>query len=313
MEKEYKKIMEFSSFTMFVREEVEKRTEDCYKVRLDDVRKNNGVVLRGLTVTQDDSNISPTIYLNSYYEKYIKGRATLVNVVNDVMDTYRRNKVNQSVDMCYFLNYESVKERVIYKLVNTEKNKELLEDVPHIEFLDLSIIFQCLVAQEDLGRASILIHNVHLKLWEVSVDTLYQAAKENTQRLQEYEIKGITEVLRDIMCAEEVENIADEDCISAFSGSVPMYVLSNKNRVEGAACMLYPNLIRDFAESIQSSFYIIPSSIHELLLLPTEHLEESQEIKHMIREINDTQVSVEEVLSYSLYLYDKEEQRIRKL
>lgn len=313
MEKEYKKIMEFSSFTMFVREEVEKRTEDCYKVRLDDVRKNNGVVLRGLTVTQDDSNISPTIYLNSYYEEYIKGRATLVNVVNDVMDTYRRNKVNQSVDMRYFLNYESVKERVIYKLVNTEKNKELLEDVPHIEFLDLSIIFQCLVAQEDLGRASILIHNVHLKLWEVSVDTLYQAAKENTQRLQEYEIKGITEVLRDIMCAEEVENIADEDCISAFSGSVPMYVLSNKNRVEGAACMLYPNLIRDFAESIQSSFYIIPSSIHELLLLPTEHLEESQEIKHMIREINDTQVSVEEVLSYSLYLYDKEEQRIRKL
>lgn len=298
---------------MFVREEVDKRTEDCYKVRLDDVRKNNGVVLRGLTVTQDDSNISPTIYLNSYYEEYIKGRATLVNVVNDVMDTYRRNKVNQSVDMRYFLNYESVKERVIYKLVNTEKNKELLEDVPHIEFLDLSIIFQCLVAQEDLGRASILIHNVHLKLWEVSVDTLYQAAKENTQRLQEYEIKGITEVLRDIMCAEEVENIADEDCISAFSGSVPMYVLSNKNRVEGAACMLYPNLIRDFAEAIQSSFYIIPSSIHELLLLPTEHLEESQEIKHMIREINDTQVSVEEVLSYSLYLYDKEEQRIRKL
>ena len=305
--------MEFSSFTMFVREEVDKRTEDCYKVRLDDVRKNNGVVLRGLTVTQDDSNISPTIYLNSYYEEYVKGRATLVNVVNDVMDTYRRNKVNQSVDMRYFLNYESVKERVIYKLVNTEKNKELLEDVPHIEFLDLSIIFQCLVAQEDLGRASILIHNVHLKLWEVSVDTLYQAAKENTQRLQEYEIKGITEVLRDIMCAEEVENIADEDCISAFSGSVPMYVLSNKNRVEGAACMLYPNLIRDFAEAIQSSFYIIPSSIHELLLLPTEHLEESQEIKHMIREINDTQVSVEEVLSYSLYLYDKEEQRIRKL
>lgn len=305
--------MEFSSFTMFVREEVEKRTGDCYKVRLDDVRKNNGVVLRGLTVTQDDSNISPTIYLNSYYEEYIKGRATLVNVVNDVMDTYRRNKVNQSVDMRYFLSYESVKERIIYKLVNTEKNKELLEDVPHIEFLDLSIIFQCLVSQEDLGRASILIHNVHLKLWEVSVDALYQAAKENTQQLQGYEIKGITEVLQEIMCAEEVENIVDEDCMSAFSGSVPMYVLSNKNRVEGAACMLYPNLIQDFAKAIQSSFYIIPSSIHELLLLPTEHLEESQEIKHMIREINDTQVSVEEILSYSLYLYDKEEQRIIKL
>lgn len=305
--------MEFSNFTMLVREEVERRTGDCYKVRLDDVRKNNGVVLRGLTVTQDDSNISPTIYLNSYYEEYIKGRATLVNVVNDVMDTYHRNKVNQSVDMRYFLNYESVKQRIIYKLVNTEKNKALLEDIPHIDFLDLSIIFQCLVAQEELGRASILIHNVHLKLWEVSVDALYQVAKENTQRLQGYEIKGITEVLQEIMCTEDSEDFVDENNRSSFSGSVPMYVLSNKNRVEGAACMLYPNLIQDFAEVIQSSFYIIPSSIHELLLLPTEHLEESQEIKQMIREINDTQVSVEEILSYSLYLYDKEEQRIIKI
>lgn len=305
--------MEFSSFTMFVREEVDKRTEDCYKVRLDDVRKNNGVVLRGLTVTQDDSNISPTIYLNSYYEEYIKGRATLINVVNDVMDTYHRNKVNQSVDMRYFLNYESVRQKIIYKLVNTEKNKELLEDIPHIEFLDLSIVFQCLVTQEDFGRASILIHNVHLKLWDVSVEILYQAAKENTQQLQGYEIKGMTEVLQEIMCAEDSENFTEDNERSSFSGSVPMYVLSNKSRVDGAACMLYPNLIQDFAEAIQSSFYIIPSSIHELLLLPTRHLEESQEIKSMIREINDTQVSAEEILSYSLYLYDKEERRILKI
>ena len=131
--------MEFTYFTTLVREEVERRTGDCYKVRLNDVTKNNGVVLRGLTVTQDDSNISPTIYLNNYYEEYMKGRATLLNVVNDVMDTYHRNKVNQSVDMRYFLDYERVKDRIVYKLINTEKNKELLEDLPHIEFLDLSI------------------------------------------------------------------------------------------------------------------------------------------------------------------------------
>ena len=206
-----------------------------------------------------------------------------------------------------------MRQKIIYKLVNTEKNKELLEDIPHIEFLDLSIVFQCLVTQEDFGRASILIHNVHLKLWDVSVEILYQAAKENTQQLQGYEIKGMTEVLQEIMCAEDSENFTEDNERSSFSGSVPMYVLSNKSRVDGAACMLYPNLIQDFAEAIQSSFYIIPSSIHELLLLPTRHLEESQEIKSMIREINDTQVSAEEILSYSLYLYDKEERRILKI
>lgn len=305
--------MEFSNFTTLVREEVERRTGENYRVRLNDVRKNNGVVLRGLTVMQDDSNISPTIYLNNYYEEYTSGRVTLVNVVNDVMDTYNRNKVNQSVDMRYFLNYESVKQNVIYKLVNTEKNKTLLEDVPHIEFLDLSIVFQCLIAQEEFGTASILIHNIHLKLWDVSAEELYQAAKENTQRLQKYEIKSMTDVLYEIMMEEEPEDFDYEDCMAGFRDSVPMYVLSNRRRVEGAACILYPNLIQDFADAIGSSFYIIPSSVHEVILLPAGQDEESTEIKSMIQEINDTQVRVEEILSYSLYFYDREEGKIIRL
>ena len=122
----------------------------------------------------------------------------------------------------------------------------------------------------------------------------------------------MSEVLCEITRAENPEGV-DENSEESFSDSVPMYVLSNQRRVEGAACMLYPNLVRDFAEAVGSSFYIIPSSVHELLLLPTAHLEESSEIKNMIREINDTQVSTEEILSYSLYLYDKDERKIMKL
>lgn len=306
-------MMEFTNFTTLVRDEVEKRTGDCFRVRLNDVRKNNGVVLRGLTVMQDDSNISPTIYLNNYFEEYVNGRVTLVSVVNDVMDTYHRNKVNQSVDMRYFLNYDSVKQHIVYKLVNTEKNKELLEDIPHIEFLDLSIVFQCMVAQEEIGTASILIHNVHLKLWDVTAEVLYQAAKENTQKLLQYEIKSMTEVLCEILEEEDPEGFNYDECAKEFSDSVPMYVLSNKSRVEGAACMLYPNLIRDFAQAIGSSFYIIPSSVHELLLLPAGQDDESAEIKDMIKDINDTQVSTEEILSYSLYFYDREKGKIIRL
>ena len=121
--------MEFSYFTTLVREELERRTGDCYKVRLNDVTKNNGVVLRGLTVTQDDSNISPTIYLNNYYEEYMKGRATLLNVVNDVMDTYQRNKVNQSVDMRYFLDYERVKDSTDRPILNGNNNIEFITEL----------------------------------------------------------------------------------------------------------------------------------------------------------------------------------------
>lgn len=305
--------MEFANFTAIVRQEVEKRTGANYKVRISDVRKNNGVILSGLTVTQDDSNISPTIYLNDYYNEYENGRATLTNVVNDVLDTYNRNKVNRSIDMRCLLNYECVRKNVIYKLVNTEKNKELLEDVPHVEFLDLSIVFQYLIVNESFGTATILIHNAHMKLWDISLEELYRAARDNTQRIQKYEIKDMKEVICELMQSENPEGFDCEQYMTELSDSVPMYVLSNQNRVEGAACMIYPELIKDFATAVDSSFYIIPSSVHEVLLLPVDNVDESEEIKNMIREVNDSQVRLEEILSYSLYFYDKEEEKIRKL
>lgn len=117
--------MEFTSFKTLVKEEVQRRAGEAYRVRLNDVVKNNGVVLSGLTVMQDDSNISPTIYLNNYYEAYESGEATLGMVVSDVMDAYNKNKVNRRLDMRYFLNYESIKGRIVLKLINTEKNREL--------------------------------------------------------------------------------------------------------------------------------------------------------------------------------------------
>ena len=148
--------------------------------------------------------------------------------------------------------------------------------------------------------------NVHLRLWDVTKEDLYRAAEENTQKLMPYEIRSMAEVLREIMDDYEEE-------MEQFSDSVPMYVLSNRNKVEGAACMLYPDLLRDFSDKEGSSFYIIPSSIHELLLLPVEDDSDSAEIKGMIKEVNDTQVSEEEILSYSLYYYDSKEGKITML
>ena len=91
---------------------------------------------------------------------------------------------------------------------------------------------------------------------------------------------------------------------------VPMYVLSSRNRIDGAACILYPTLLADICDSLQSSFYIIPSSIHEVLVLPSDSTDDSAKIREMIKEINDTQVAAEEILSYSLYFYNRDGNRL---
>lgn len=297
--------MNFTSFKKSVRQEIIKRIGNDSRVRIDNVRKNNGIVLSGLTITEKDGNIFPTVYLNDYYTDYIGGRIAFSDVIDGVLNTYNRNKVGQYVDMRYFLNFDEVKHRIVYKLVNTEKNKELLEDVPHMEFMDLSVVFQCLVTQEEVGTAFILIHNVHMKLWDVSTAELYQIAEKNTPRLLPCEIKSMYQVLLEIMRDENSEQFDEEECTKNLPDNIPMYVLTNQSRIDGATCIMYPNVLRNFAETIDSSFYIIPSSIHEVLILPAETFEDSEEILCMIKEVNDTQVGEEDILSYSLYYYNR--------
>ena len=176
----------------------------------------------------------------------------------------------------------------------------MLKDVPHIPFYDLSIVFQFLITEENFGNATILIHNAHLQIWGISVETLYQKAQQNASVLNPYEIKNMQEVLCEYIPDKE------EDIGQAINNTVPVYVLSNKNRLFGASCILYPELIQDFAQAVGSDLYIIPSSVHEVLLLPTHGTEESEDIKRMVQEVNDTQVETEDVLSYSVYFFDKE-------
>lgn len=297
--------MEFTNFITLVKEEVEKRAGDNYNIKINDVIKNNGIVLSGLTVMEDDSNISPTIYLNNYFDAYEKDEISLDCVVDNVMEAYEKNKVCKSVDIKYFFDYSKVKDRIIYKLVNTKKNKKLLEDIPHINFHDLSIVFQFLIAEEPFGTATILIHNAHIRIWDVSVKELYETACQNTPRLNKYSIKGVKETIMEMLSSETNEEFGDNEFGIGKSDSIPMYVLSNENRINGAACMLYPELIKDFSKAVNNNLFIIPSSVHEVLLLPTENSTDSEDIKEMIREINSTQVEADEVLSDSVYYYDR--------
>lgn len=301
--------MEFTNFMTLVREEIEKRVGDTYQVKINGVMKNNGILLQGLTMLQGGSNISPTIYLNNYYEAYEQGLVSMGAVVDDVLDTYERNKINSSVDICSFMNYEKIRNQIIFKLINTEKNRELLEDVPHISFCDLSIVFQCLVSEEMFGNATIMIHNAHMALWNLTVDELYARAAENTPRLHPYEIRSMRDIIRDIASEFGENEIPEQD----LAEKTPMYVLSNKMHVHGAASMLYQDILKDFATALGNDMYILPSSIHEVILLPAQGDEDCEGLKQMVREINETQVEPEEVLSDSVYLFDRKTGKIRTI
>jgi hypothetical protein len=124
----------------------------------------------------------------------------------------------------------------------------------------------------------------------------------------------MNEILGEIIQFDEIGEY-DENTMKELTekSNVNMYILTNINRIDGAVCIIYPNLLNDLALSIGSGFYVIPSSVHEVIIVPSENTYESDDIKDMIREINDTQVKLEEILSYSLYYFDNTLRKLIKI
>ena len=259
-----------TDFAEAVRTETIKKLGGEYQVTVETKNKNNKAVYTGLHISRKGMEAEPLVYLDDYFKQYQNGNMTVSEAVECVVRASR--KKGPSVEIRQFLEYENVKDSIVYRLINTEMNRELLDDLPHMEFLDLSVVFCCLVMEEEENPAFIWIHNIHMKLWDVTVEELYRAASENTQRLEKPELMNIEEILYDVLPEKGFSlNENDRSMEEKTAGNndaastVPVYVLSSRKRLQGAACMLYPDLLRKIADRMDSSYYIIPSSIHGVL------------------------------------------------
>ncbi len=297
--------MEINAFADKVCEAVKKELGTDYRVEVQKVRKNNGVVHYGLLILSKGQNVAPTIYLDAFLEAYERG-STFGVLIRKMLDAYAAGAPDDNVDLEFFRSFEKVKDRICYRLTGRKGNEELLADVPYIEFLDLAICFYYAYQSERLGEGSILIHNSHMEMWDTCTAELLGLAQKNTARLFPWTCCS----MRDIM-----EGLAKDGAAEApeggFREEIPIKVLTNEKRTQGAICMLYPEVLAGLAEKAGSSFYILPSSVHEVILLADTGKGEAENFKNMIVEINETQVAPEEVLSDCLYYYDFAEKKVK--
>lgn len=296
--------MDIRSFAEKVCMAVSRELGENYQVKLQEVAKNNGVILQGLIILGEKSNISPTIYLNTFLNVYESG-VSLTDIVQKILEIYRRESPGKNVDMSFFRDFEGVRDRICYRLVNRNKNRVLLGRVPHIEFLDLCICFYYAYHSKALGEGSILIHNNHMEMWGCSTAELLKLAQENTPRLFPWEIHSVREMVRELIGAD---GPGREDWLEE---NVPMRILTNKQRVYGAASLLYPGVLPQLAQQAENNFYILPSSVHEVILLEENGWEDVESLRNMICEVNASQVEPEEVLSDNLYYFNRFEGRVR--
>ena len=171
--------MEIMEFCQKVKRSLAAESEEGIKISVKEITKNNGIILHSITISKTGMNISPNIYLDGLYDAYESGR-TFRSVMNEVRKIYEESKMESSIDMSFFMDYEKMKEKVVYKVIGYERNKELLRQIPHILFLDMALVFYCYVPKKELDCATILIYDSHLKMWGISKERLYWDAQRNT-------------------------------------------------------------------------------------------------------------------------------------
>ena len=315
--------MQFEVFQKRILEGVSEFLGDKATVQIKEVVKNNGVRLHGLIVLEEGYHIAPTIYLESFYESYLRGKE-IGNIVWEIITFCGEKHPVRDLNMEFFTDYEKVKNRIMVKLVNREKNQELLGQVPFVPFLNLALVFYYSMVNEFFGNGSILIYQEHLDTWNVDVDTLYQNALENTKQKLGCQILNMRDVVTALWQEQREENrkekseiffkdmeILVEEVEQALkeAASDNMYVLTNKDKYHGAVCMLYEDFLNAIAQELGKNLYILPSSIHEVILVPDTGREDAVQLSAMVAEVNATQLEPEEVLSDNVYYYDRDAQK----
>lgn len=282
-----------------------------YSISIQEVTKNNGIHLTGLTIREKGINVAPTIYLESLFERY-QGGLMMEEVCREVMRVYGQNKAGQDFDSSIVIDFNQAKDRVCFKLVNAGKNRELLEDIPYIPCHDLAIVFYVLVSKGKDGVSMALVRNAFMDIWGTDTQTLYPIAMENTQHIFRGSVQSMGSMMAGIM--EDMLDAADSgkfyDMPAITEDAFPMYIATNYDRLNGASVLLYPNLLRDFAGRIGSDFYILPSSVHELIFVPAFGYMDAGDLKMMVQEVNGSEVADDEILSDSVYFYSRAYDRV---
>lgn len=322
--------MQYEHFINHVKESFQKIMGPDIPVDVRSVLKTNNVRLDALTISPHGELVSPTIYLNDFYRQYQNGKS-LDTIIQEIRDLYEASRNVFYIDTKYILDFNYARSLVAFKLIHYENNLELLQTIPHIPYLDLAIVFYLLLDSDADGDATALVTNEHLHLWNTTAEALYELALYNTPRLLELSFVSLEDLMKSLfiedlrqealiykkkehisdegMLSDETLELMAEEMIAQYTGGEPpldMHVLTNQTRCNGAASLLYPQVLKMAADHLGGDFYILPSSIHEVILLPAEPDINISALMAMVMDINANDVVPTERLSNTIYYCDAE-------
>jgi antirestriction protein len=255
-----------------------------------------------ITVTPEGSNVGVNVNVNRFYEAMENGN-TYDDVVSRAFDVIT-NGINErpTIDVAALTDYEQMKDKLVMEVVSSDANAEMLENVPHKDMEDMAVVYRFVLDSNDDGRATILATNQMIDAMGVTADQLHADAMENAPQLKPAIITGMNEVMVEMMGREQAEMMG-----IPIDGEEQMFVATVPDKIHGAGIIAYQDFMDQAAERVGGDFYILPSSIHEILIVPDNGQMDLAQLQDMVREVNATQVLPEEKLTDNVYHYDSQE------
>lgn len=305
MEKEIKTIEDFASY---VQNSLTETLPDC-SIDVKTVKKDNELCRTGIVAYKIGTIFATIVYLDPYFGRFKTG-ISLPDIIDEITSDCKAGLENATdVNIGEIKDFSLVKNKICYRLVNKESNSKLLSTIPHRDFYGLAVIYYINLASTDKDLSSVNVTKDLASFWGVDETQLYALASKNTPRLFKGCITPFCDTLKS-MTGLPVQNPDDKMyipfknfnmIITYEDNCVPMYIATNMCKTYGAGVIMYDGLLKSVSRLL-GSFFVLPSSIHELLIVPGEK-NDAQRISRIVKEVNAEVVSAEDVLSDSCWYY----------
>ena len=254
-----------------------------------------------ITVTPEGSNIGVNVGIDKFYGAYENG-APYEEVVDKAVDVVAHGIAQRpEFDIDSLTDYSQMKEKLAMEVVSAEANKDLLETVPHKNMEDMAVVYRFVLSSDDDGRASILVTNQIIESMGVTPEQLHADALENAPHIKPAEIRGMSEVMAELVGPEQAEMMG---IVPMDPKDEQMFVATVPDKVHGAGVLAYQDFMDQAAERVGGDFFILPSSIHEILIVPDNGQMDLKTLEDMVKDVNATQVAPADKLTDSVYHYD---------
>lgn len=260
----------------------------------------------GLMVEGEDRIANPTINLERFYEEYQDGQL-MEDVLYDIAKIIQME--GPEVDVSRLIDYDKVKDSLFIRVCNSKENTEFLKKVPHVEVEDIAVTYHIKVSGDERGIASTPVTNEMMKMYGIRHEKLLDDALESSPKVNPPEIVSMDELMESIYREQfemlgYSENQIEEMLEDMPRSEIPMMVVTNTDRTNGAAVIFYPDVMEQLGEKLNGNFFVLPSSLHETIVVPDNGTLEHKELLAMVTEINATQVGTQDKLTDQVYHYD---------